>query len=100
MAWANKRVTLSSVTTAILAPGSTNFDTGGATPYDLSHISLEVISAARSWLNPTSAGTTANSFLIPPFSVMHLEIEDDSTLFGFTSAGATVVVNIAGSKQV
>lgn len=90
------------VTTAgpfnILGPSSTVHNTANATVHDQQYLALENISAGRCFLSHTSAGTTANGFIMLAFSALKINIPQAWNIWAFSSAGVTATLTMIGDQ--
>lgn len=99
MSFKAARVTVSSAAQLLVGLNSTVIDSEVATGDDPLLVNMVILSGARMYLNGTSAGTTANSFTMLAFSTNQLYFQRSENLWGFTSAGVTIALSIAGGKQ-
>lgn len=93
------QLTVTSAAVNILGTGSTVLRSGGASAYRPLRMSLLNLASTRSWINPTSAGTTANSYVLNGVNGLITDIFRSDQWWIFTSAGADARVLVLGGLQ-
>jgi hypothetical protein len=100
MALRSTRTAITTVAKNILGPDSTVQSSLTASVDDPVLLHIQNLQSTRWWINPTSAGTTANSFGFASLLALRFNIVRPEVMWAFTSGGAaTTVVLTAGGQQ-
>lgn len=100
MSFATTQLSVTSAAQNIIGPSSTVLNSVSASVWRPLKVGLVTLSAARVYLSPTSAGTTANSYVLLGLNVLNVDVRrTGSVWWAFTSAATTCRMTVSGGTQ-